>query len=126
MKAGRLDRLITIQRKSSASSDSGDAVETWTTLIERRAAGYRPLKGEERFTGEQVIGTEQIEFRIRYSSNVAALSQQDRIVYPALADESPEDEPDTKNIYDVLAVHEIGRREGLLIITQRRADVVPS
>lgn len=123
MRAGRLDRLITIQRKSVTSSDSGEPVETWTTIIERRAAGYRPLRGEERFTGEQVIGTEQIEFRIRYSSNVADLSQQDRIVFPALADESPEDEPDTRNIYDVLAVHEIGRREGLLIITQRRSDV---
>ena len=123
MRAGRLDRLITIQRKSSTPSDSGEQQETWTTIIERRAAGYRPLKGEERFTGEQVIGTEQIEFRIRWSANVAALSQQDRIVYPALADESPEDEPDTRNIYDVLAVHEIGRREGLLIITQRRSDV---
>lgn len=123
MRAGRLDRLITIQRKSSTPSNSGEPQETWTTIIERRAAGYRPLKGDERFTGEQVIGTEQIEFRIRYSSNVAALSQQDRIVYPALADESPEDEPDTRNIYDVLAVHEIGRREGLLIITQRRSDV---
>lgn len=125
MRAGRLDRLITIQRKTSTVSDSGAMVETWTTLVERRAAGYRPLKGDERFTGEQLVGQEQVEFRIRYSANVAALTQQDRVVYPALADESPEDEPDTRNIYDVLAVHEIGRREGLLIITQRRSDVVP-
>jgi head-tail adaptor len=122
LRAGRLDRLITIQRKTLTSSDSGDVVETWTTLIERRAAGYRPLKGEERFNAAQVIGTEQVEFRIRYSSNVADLSQRDRIVYPALADESPEDVPVERDIFDILAVHEIGRREGLLIITQRRAD----
>lgn len=125
MRAGRLDRLITIQRKSTTSSDSGDAVDTWTTLIERRAAGYRPLKGDERFGSEQIVGTEQVEFRIRWSANVADLSQRDRIVYPALADESPEDEPDTKNIYDILAVNEIGRREGLQIVTQRRADATP-
>lgn len=125
MRAGRLDRLITIQRKTVTSTDSGDTVETWTTLIERRAAGYRPLKGEERFAGEQTVGTEQVEFRIRYSSNVADLSQRDRIVYPALADESPEDEPDNRNIYDILAVNEIGRREGFLIVTQRRADATP-
>lgn len=125
MRAGRLDRLITIQRKTVTTSDSGAAVETWSTLIERRAAGYRPLRGDERFTGEQLVGTEQVEFRIRYSSNVADLSQRDRIVYPALADESPEDEPETKNIYDILAVNEIGRREGLQIVTQRRADATP-
>jgi head-tail adaptor len=125
MRAGRLDRLITIQRKTVTSTDSGDVVETWTTLVERRAAGYRPLRGEERFGGEQIVGTEQVEFRIRWSANVAELSQRDRIVYPALADESPEDEPDTRNIYDVLAVNEIGRREGLTIVTQRRADATP-
>jgi head-tail adaptor len=122
MRAGRLDRLITIQRKTLTESPSGEPVESWTTLVERRHAGYRPLKGEERFTGEQVVGQEQVEFRIRWSADVAALSQHDRIVYPALADESPEDEPVTRNIYDVLAVHEVGRREGLLVITQRRAD----
>lgn len=125
MRAGRLDRLITIQRKSVTSSPSGEPIETWTTIVARRAAGYRPLKGDERFTGEQVVGSEQVEFLIRRSANVADLSQLDRVVYPALADESPEDVPDTRNIYDVLAVHEIGRREGLLIITQRRSDVTP-
>jgi head-tail adaptor len=125
MRAGRLDRLITIQRKTVTSTDSGDVVETWNTLIDRRHAGYRPLKGEERFTGEQVIGTEQVEFRIRYSANVADLSQRDRIVHPALSEDSPEDVPEERNIHDILAVNEIGRREGLLIITQRRADATP-
>ena len=67
-------------------------------------------------------GAEQVEFRIRWSANVADLSQRDRIVYPALADESPEDEPDNRNIYNILAIHEVGRREGLLIVTQRRSD----
>ena len=123
MRAGRLDRLITIQRKIVIESASGEPIETWTTIINRRAAGYRPVKGDEQFTGKQLIGREQVEFRIRYSADVAALSQQDRIVYPALADESPEDEADTRNIYDILAVNEIGRREGLLITTQRRSDV---
>jgi len=125
MRAGRLDRIITIQRCTRTSSDSGDVVESWATLIVRRAAGYRPLKGEERFNSEQVIGTEQVEWRIRYSTNVADLSQRDRIVHPALSEDSPEDVPDERNIHDILAVNEIGRREGLLIITQRRADATP-
>ena len=122
MRAGRLDRLVTIQRRTLTETDSGGLDETWTTLISRRAAGYRPLKGDERFTDQQVIGREQVEFRIRYSANVADLSQRDRIIFPALSEESPEDDPDTRNIYDIVAVNEIGRREGLLITTQRRAD----
>lgn len=123
MRAGRLDRSITIQRKSVTTSDSGEPTETWSTLVGRRAAGYRPLKAEERFTGEQLVGQEQVEFRIRWSADVAGLSQLDRIVYPALSEDSPEDEPETRAIYDVLAVSEIGRREGLAIIAQRRSDV---
>lgn len=125
MRAGPLDRRITIQRKSSTASGSGEPVETWSTIAERLPAVMRPVRGDERFTGEQVVGQEQVEFRIRYSTALANLGQLDRVIYPALADESPEDEPDLRNVYEVLAVHELVRREVLQIITQRRADVVP-
>lgn len=123
MRAGRLDRLITIQRKSETQLPSGEPVEAWTTIVSRRAASMAPVKGDERFATPQEVASEQVEFRVRHSLDVAALSPKDRIVYPALSEASPEDEPDERNIYDVLAVHEIGRREGLRIITQRRADV---
>lgn len=85
----------------------------------------RPVRGEERFSGEQIVGNEQIEFWVRYSSEVANLSPLDRVIHPALSENSPEDEPGTRRIYNILAVHEIGRREGLQIITERRADVLP-
>jgi len=124
MRAGRLDRLITIQRKTITASDSGEPVESWTAVGDiRRAASMLPVRGEERFGEPQLVGKEQIEFRVRYSVELAALTPQDRIVHPALSEASPEDVPDTRRIHDILAVHEIGRREGLQIITARRADV---
>lgn len=125
MRAGRLDRLVTIQRKTSTISHSGAVQESWATHgALRRAAYMAPVRGDERFSNPQVNALEQTEFRIRYSADVVDLSPQDRIIYPALDEASPLNSPTTRHVYDVLAVHEIGRREGLQIITQRRADVL--
>lgn len=125
MRASRLDRIIDIQRNTTpdAKSPSGDPVETWTTIISRRRAGVRAVSGDERSTNPQVVGREQVEFHIRWSDNVADLGQKDRIIYPPLSEDSPEDEPSTRQIHDILEVHEIGRREGLRIIALRRSDV---
>jgi head-tail adaptor len=123
MRAGRLDRFITIQRDSNSVSASGAPSKTWTTIVSRRPASMTPVKGEERFNQPQINAQEQIEFRIHYSSDVADLSPLDRIIHPALGTDSPSDDPLERHIHDILAVHEIGRREGLKIITQRRPDV---
>ena len=124
MRAGRLDRLITIQRKTETYSSSGAPMDGWAVVgVTRRAASYRPLRGDERFSDPQRVADEQVEFSIRYSTDVAELSPLDRIIYPALSGDSPGDVPATRHIYDILAVPEIGRREGLRITAVRRADV---
>lgn len=123
MRAGRLDRLITIQSKASTISASGGVTEAWTTIANRRPASMSPVRGDERFSAPGIVAFEQIEFRIRYSADVADLSPQDRIIYPALGTDSPAEVPEERRIHDVLAVLEIGRREGFQIITQRRPDV---
>lgn len=121
MRAGRLDRRIDIQRKIVRQSDSGEPVETWSTIAGRRAASYRGLKAEERLQGPQIVSDDQVEFKVRWSSNLADLSPLDRIIYPALT----EDESGFvgRRLYDILAVNELGRRDGLQIITNRRPDI---
>lgn len=123
MRAGRLDRIIDIQRNAPTQSSSGEPQDVWTTIISRRRAGVRAVSGDERSTNVQTVGREQIEFHIRWSDNVSDLSQKDRIIYPALSEDSPEDEPSTKQIHDILEIHEVGRREGLHIVALRRSDV---
>jgi head-tail adaptor len=118
MRAGRLDRHITIQRKSSSYSDTGEPIDTWSALAADKPASVSPVRGEERFSGEQYIARQQTEFRVRWSSDLADLTPLDRIIYPS-ADAG---DPPTASIYDVMAVHEIGRREGLQIITARQTD----
>lgn len=125
MASGKLDRKITIQRKTSTVSDSGDPVDTWANLAVRRSASMWPYRGTEGFAAPEKTAYEQIEFRVRYSSDVAALTPKDRILYPALTDAQAADAGyviPARSVHDVLAVLEINRREGLKIITQRRPD----
>lgn len=121
MRAGRLDRRISIQRKTADVSPSGEPTEAWGTIAQR-SASMSPVRGDERFTSPQLVASEQTEFRVRWDLEIAGLSPQDRIIYPALV---PSSEPVERAIYEILAVHEIGRREGLQIITTRRPDVLP-
>jgi head-tail adaptor len=122
MRAGRLDRFIDIQSQTATTSDSGEQILTWENFVSRRAASITPVQGSERFINPQVAAQDQIEFRIRYFADVADLSPRDRIIYPA-ADGSPGD-PDPRHVYNILAVNEIGRREGLRIVAVRHADTL--
>lgn len=125
MRGGRLDRLITIRVKSQAQDDAGEPADSWTIVDQRRPASIAEARGSEVFRNPQIGATEQVEFRIRYSANVATLQPaRNDIIYPALTDdEVSEDEIPESRIYDILAVHEIGRFEGFKIIAERRPDV---
>jgi SPP1 family predicted phage head-tail adaptor len=125
MQGGRLDRRIDIERKTVTQSPSGQPIETWSKIVARRAASVSPLRGDERFAADQYIARQQVEFRIRYSSTVADISPLDRIIYPPDED-SPADSPVATDvqIYDIMEVSEIGRREGLRILAARRVEDV--
>ena len=110
MRAGKLDRLITIQRKTVTRSNTGQEIVTWTNLSSSCPATVAPLQGDERFSGAQIVANQQFEFQVRWSKDVAGVDAKDRIIY-AMATSPPEDE-----IYDVVQVSEIGRRSGLRIV----------
>ncbi|WP_441280509.1 head-tail adaptor protein [Tardiphaga sp. 862_B3_N1_1] len=126
MRAGTLDRRVTIQRKSQTQSPSGEPIDAWANVVLRRPASMWPVDGSERYASPEEVAGEQIEFRVRYSADVAALNPKDRVIYPALSEAQAADQnyviPE-RSIHDVLAVLEINRREGLKIITNRRPDV---
>lgn len=123
MKAGRLDRLITIRSRTVTETPSGAEEESWSIVAQRRPASYSPVRGSEGFAAPETVAKQQVEFWIRYSANVAALQpEKNDIVYPALDDDELDDDPPTNRLFDILAIHEIGRREGLKIIAERRPD----
>lgn len=123
MRAGRLDRKIDLLRKTVTQSASGAEVEAWAPMAERLAASYRPVRGDERNEAPQFVAAEQVEFKIRWKAALADLNPKDRLVYPAVVqDVSPEDEPGDGRLFDIIAVHELGRRETLQIMASRRPD----
>lgn len=106
MRAGRLDRRITIQGKTVAQSASGEPQETWSDIATVWAQA-RPNRGAERFATMQSVGSAVMTFSIRWRANVSVLN---RISFD-------------HELWDILDVREIGRRVGLEIDCTARADV---
>jgi head-tail adaptor len=115
MRSGQLDKRIALQRKTTTPSDSGQPQDSWNTTAERWA-DKRPVAGIERYGGEQLEAREQVEFRLRWSTDIADLQPADRIIEPATDAAAPP----IRSIYEVIAVLELGRHEGFRVITARR------
>lgn len=112
-----LDRRIDIERKDVTSDEYGQEVPGWTKIAQRRPAAVRPVRGDERFEAEQFVARQQTEFIMRWALSIAELSPLDRIIYPAgMA-------PTDAEIYDIIEVVEVGRREGFRVVAARRAEV---
>lgn len=121
MKPGRLDKLITIQRRVSTLSSSGEDIASWVNVAARCPATVTPVRGSETDGRPQPVAQEQVNFMVRRTAALATISPLDRILYPA-PQIGMEDLVGERTIYDVLAVHEIGRNEGLRFIAQRHSD----
>jgi head-tail adaptor len=118
MRAGRLDRRVAVQRFTAGQSPSGEPIEAWATIggIDRWAS-KTAVSGVERFGSQQLEAKEQVEFRLRWADELSDLRPIDRIIEPASDAVIPIPE---RSIYDIIAVLEIGRREGLRVLTTRR------
>lgn len=119
MRAGRLDRRVAVQRLTTTASGSGEPLETWGTIggIDRWAS-KSPITGIERYGSQQLEAKEQLEFRLRWADELANLQPADRIIEPA-ADALATTIPG-RSIYDIYAVLEINRHEGLRVLATRR------
>lgn len=118
MRAGKLDRRVAVQRFTASSSPSGEVVETWATMGGiARWASKTAVSGIERFGSQQLEAKEQVEFRLRWADELADLQPVDRIIEPATDAVDP---IPARSIYDIFAVLEIGRHEGLRVLATRR------
>lgn len=81
MTAGKLDKRITLQR--AAYQDDGfssQGQKTWSDLATVWAEAT-PLRDSERIAAGQVLATIAYRFRIRFSTTVADLGPEDRIMF---------------------------------------------
>jgi SPP1 family predicted phage head-tail adaptor len=119
VKAGLLDRRITIRREAQARDAYGELVKDalghpvleWCDMTTVWAS-YTPIRDAERVAAQQVGSTVTGRFEIRWSERVDDVTPRDRLRYPA----------DGGRDHNIVAVKEIGRREGLEITAAARSD----
>ncbi len=109
MQAGRLDRRVTLRKHVESQSASGAVIYT-PTAIATVWARKTPDRGAEAFREGQVQGWTNVIWQIRYIRDV-------------LADPTVKwDLLEGTRVYEILAVNEIGRREGWELVTRCRAE----
>jgi len=105
MRAGRLDRLVTIRQVTTAQDTYGQPIETWTDL-DTVWAHRQELRGAEAWQARQVVATVNSKYIIRWRNDVTVLHR--------LKDGDTE--------YDIHHVGELGRRDGLELTCVGRAE----
>lgn len=96
MRAGQLNRVISIERKAETVSETGAVNTTWARTATVRAQ-IVTQSTTEFLTGFGEAESGTIVFRIRY---LADINTADRVAYAG-------------QLYDLKEVTEIGRRRGL-------------
>lgn len=111
MDAGVRDRQIVIQQLTPSVGASKFPVETWTTLCTVYASRY-DQGGTERFIAAQLSTPATTRWEMSYRSDMdpdtVPVSKTRRLVYRG-------------STYDILSASEIGRREGIELITLSKA-----
>ena len=70
MRAGQLNRKISIRKSTSTSDSYGGQVPTWSTFLNDAWARVRPLSMREMWQADQVSSTIDTEFLIRYTTGI--------------------------------------------------------
>ncbi len=96
IKAGKLDRQITIERQAETVAASGSVSKTWTTVATVRAELVQ-LAAEEYLAGFGEADTGGAVFRIRYLEGITTA---DRVTFDGAT-------------YDIEEIAELGRKRGL-------------
>jgi len=112
MNPGKLDRRITLQRRSQARDGFGDSIDGWTVFIDKLPAQILKRSGREAETAsDQRVATRTIVFRIRYGAIRPSINPADwRIIHEG-------------GIYDIHAAEEVGRRHFVDLVTEYRSTV---
>lgn len=102
MRAGNLDRIIEIQRRTTGLDLYGTPVETWTTFATMRAQLLRNAT-DDRESARGHATDAVLTFRMYY---FASLSLNDRLLYEGQQ-------------YEITSITEIGRRVGMDVTCER-------
>lgn len=108
MKVGKLNRRISLQRYTIVTNRLNEQEQIWNVFAEVWAS-KQDISDSERIASQQIQATITTRFQIRYNALVSSLNAKDRVVFEG-------------RIYDISAVKEIGRKEGIEISAVARTD----
>lgn len=108
MRGGDLDRRIQIMEKTVIQDDFGEEIATWSPIATVYAEKLEN-NGQERFSTAQFVGKRVCSFQFRWSSAVKGTTTLHRIVFDEVE-------------FDIVAVKEIGRREGMRVDCTARSE----
>ena len=103
MEAGKLNRHVTIQSKTTSRSDSGRNYETWSTIA-NVWANKLPRPGTEGIEADRQVYRIFDEWEIYYLSTVTPMCR----LYDS----------DSGAYYNIVSVEEIGYKEGMKLRTE--------
>lgn len=106
LRAGSMDAQITLQSATEAQDVYGEPIKTWANLGTNPTvwAEVLPPTGQEQFDAQQINALAHTTFRIRWRTD---LNVEMRVVYDSVP-------------YDIHAINELRRREGLELVTVAR------
>ena len=105
-----MDRRIVIERAALTTNTYGERAETWGTYATVWAEiSYKFGSGTESIQSDQILTKQPVSFIIRYSATTAGVIPTDRVSYGG-------------DLYQIEAIQEIGRAEGLRVVTTLRGE----
>jgi len=110
--SGSLDRRVTLLQRQISKGALNSDVEAWPEFGTVWAS-YKPVSDGERMRSAEVAATIEARFQIRWSEGVSVIDPTWRLRFAG-------------RDWDVVAVKEIGRHEGIEISAAARADRVAS
>lgn len=103
LRAGELDRLIGLYHQvKTQNSTNGAVTVTFPSAYASVYARRQDLKGTKRLIAQQTVSQQQIEYTIRFRTDVSVT---DRII-----------DSDAGLTFEVMQIAQVGRREGLCIL----------
>lgn len=109
MRAGKLDRRISIQEKVvTQDTGTGEEIVSWNEIASVWAQKVENV-GQERFSSDQFVGKTARTFRFRWSNATKAVTVTHRIVFDGVE-------------HDIQNMREIGRREGIEVDCTARSE----
>lgn len=103
MRAGKLDRRITIKRPGAAVDDGFGTQPGPLADYAVRWASWQPARGREIFENLGREAKSGGTFWIRYDSLTAAIAETDQVQFEG-------------RLWDIVAIQEVGRREGVELV----------